>query len=189
MGWKELLTLGVGLLLAVGAGAADNGKRNRSVAPNGTAGVCFLAPNEPEIYSLQNVLDPKVVAGNYLWSFEHRLIPNTEAAKVTVLQQPTHGVMRLLAEADRGKLFDESSSPIDPADPGYVYLPQNGYVGKDKAIALVAIAGVKIKVIYYFQAIEGRVGDVNNWCGKRGYEWKISSTLDADGNSRQGLVL
>ena len=151
-----------------------------------TMGICFPAPNE--LYSLENVFDPAAAARTYLWNYEHKTIERTLPATITFLQQPSHGILRLLTEADRGVLFSDTSGPVDPSDPGYVYLPQKGYVGKDKAVALVEIAGVKVKVIYYIQAIEGGVGDINHWCGKKGYGWKISSTLDADGNGTIAAV-
>ncbi|MES2770770.1 MAG: hypothetical protein V4623_02150 [Pseudomonadota bacterium] len=137
-----------------------------------TFGICFPAPNE--LFSLENVTDPKVASIEYLWRYEHRRIIKTEPATVSILQEPKHGVLRLMTEADRGTLFSDTAGPIDPSDPAYVYLPNPGYLGKDKAIFLVEIGGVKVKVIYFLQAIDGPIGDIQTLCGKRGYSWNIS---------------
>jgi hypothetical protein len=103
-----------------------------------TLGVCFPAPNE--IYSLENVVDPKLEAQAYLRRYEHQTVK--VPATITVLQQPKHGILRLVTEADRGTLFSSSSGPVDPSDPGYAYLPEKGYVGKDRATVLVEIGNI-----------------------------------------------
>ena len=146
-------------------------------------GICFPAPNE--LYSGENAFDPALEARFYLRNYEHKTVERTSPVTVTILQQPSHGILRLVTEAD-GDRFGEGR--FDPADPGYVYLPEKGYLGKDKAVALVEIAGIKVKVIYYFQAIDGPRGDVNELCGKRGYSWKISTTFDANGNSTMNSI-
>ena len=148
-----------------------------------TIGVCQPAPNQPRIYSLENVVEPKGEAAFYLRSYEHKNVADSDSSTVTILQQPKHGVLRLVTEADRGKLFDSGAALLDPDASLYAYLPNDGYLGKDKAVVLVEIAGVKIKVIYFFQAIDAPRGDINELCGKKGYHWKISTTLDANGDS------
>lgn len=162
---RYLATFLIGLTMGLALATEERALR--------TIGVCHPAPNE--LFSLENVVAPNWSAAFYLRSYEHKEISNTSPATVTILQQPSHGVLRLVTEAD-GDRFGVGR--FDPSDPGYVYLPQKGYVGKDKAVALVEVAGVKIKVIYYFQAIVGPRGDVNELCGTRGYRWKISSILD-----------
>src|SRR6266700_1675642 len=146
-----------------------------------TIGVCHPAPNED--YSLENVVSPIVEAGSYLGNFEGKNVQHI--GTITILQQPKHGILRLLTEADRGMLFCDTAAPVNPADGAYVYLPNKGYVGKNSATALVEIAGVKVKVVYFFQAWAGGLGNtrLEELCGKRGYHWKISSTLDSNGNS------
>jgi hypothetical protein len=146
-----------------------------------TIGVCHPAPSNA--YSLENVTEPIGEADYYLQQYEQQTV--TGSATITILQQPKHGILRLVTEADRGTLFSDTSGPIDPADPGYAYLPEEGYLGKDKAIVLVEIGGVKVKVVYFFQAIEGGLGNtgLERLCSKTGYHWKISSTIDANGNS------
>lgn len=146
-----------------------------------TFGVCFPAPNEK--YSLENVIQPSGEAQMYLKFYENREVQG--AATITVLQQPAHGILRLVTEADRGILFSSSSGPANPAIPGYAYLPEKGYLGKDKAVVLVDIGGIKVKVVYFFQAVSGGLGNyaTETYCGKTGPYWKISSTLDVNGNS------
>src|SRR6266705_371723 len=140
-----------------------------------TIGVCEPVPNED--YSLENVFSPKGSAAYYLRMYERQSVADTDPATVTILQQPKHGILRLLTEADRGMLFSDTAAPVNPADGAYVYLPNKGYVGKDSATALVEIAGVKVKVVYFFQAWAGGLGNtgLEELCGKRGYHWKISS--------------
>ena len=148
-----------------------------------TVGVCSPKPNHN--YSAENGLAPLTSAGNYLESFEYRTPP--ASATTAILQQPKHGVLRLITEADRGMLFDSSSDPLNPADPGYAYLPNSNYVGNDTAIIQVDFGkGLKVNVKYYFQAIDRSVLS-DDWmeiyCSKKGLYWKISSTLDANGNN------
>ena len=70
-------------------------------------------------------------------------------------------------------------------DPGYIYLPEKGYLGDDKASFLIERGGIKIKVVYFFKAVNGPLGNSggDEYCEKTGIRWKISSTLDANGNS------
>jgi len=140
-----------------------------------TIGVCEPVPNED--YSLENVFSPKGSAAYYLRMYEHQSVTDTDPATVTILQQPKHGILRLVTEADRGTILNSEGGPLDPASGLYAYLPKKGYVGKDSATALVEIAGVKVKVVYFFQAWAGGLGNtgLEELCGKRGYHWKISS--------------
>lgn len=161
------------------ASQAVDGKAMRTV------GVCTPVPNAPANYSLENVIGPKVAAISYFFTYEHKNFANTVPATITLLQQPKHGILRLVTEADRGTLFGSTADPLDPAAGLYGYLPENGYAGKDKAVFLVEMAGVKIKVIYFFQAVSGGLGSswIKRYCGKTGYQWKISTALDTSGNS------
>jgi len=143
-------------------------------------GVCHPAPNGD--YNSQNMVDPIGEAGFYLRSYEHQKVQNI--GTVSVLKQPAHGVLRLMTEAD-GNTFGEGR--FVAADQLYVYLPEAGYLGKDSASFVVEIAGVKVKVVYYFEAL-GPGANLGNYgleelCGETGYHWKISATLDANGNS------
>jgi hypothetical protein len=147
-----------------------------------TFGVCSPKPNK--YYSLDNVVIPITSAGKYLLAYENRTPP--AAATTTILQQPKHGVLRLVTEADRGILFGKTADPLDPNANLYAYLPDSNYVGKDTATIQVDFGnGLKVNVKYYFQAVNrGGLGD--DWAGtycKTGVYWKISTTLDANGNS------
>jgi len=146
-----------------------------------TLGVCSASPSNK--YSLENVVEPVGEAGYYLQQFERRTV--TGSATVTVLQQPKHGILRPVIQADVGTILANGGDPVDPTDPGYVYLPEKGYLGRDNASVLVEIGGIKVKVIYFFQAVNGPLGNdgANRYCLKTGLYWKISANLDADGNS------
>ena len=164
--------------------AQANQAQQGDVTTTRTLGVCHAAPNNH--YSAENGIGPVASADFYLEQYEHRKVDyNHPSGVVTVLQQPKHGVLRLLTEADRGTFFDSSAGSIDPADPGYLYLPELGYEGKDSATLLVETGGVKVKVKYFFQAISGVLGNdgVDKYCGSKGMFWKISTTLDPNGNS------
>jgi hypothetical protein len=113
--------------------------------------------------------------------YEHQTISGPATA--TIPQQPAHGVLRLVTEAD-GNRFGEGQ--FVAANQLYVYLPDPNYVGKDIATIQVDFGnGLKVNVKYYFQAINGPLGNTGlvDLCSKTGNYWKISSTLDANGNS------
>ena len=142
-----------------------------------TVGICSPAPNNN--YSSDNGEDPIAEVKFYLRQYENRTV--TGSATVTILQQPAHGILRLVTQADVGTILPSGGDPVDPADLGYFYLPKTGYLGKDKAIMLVDFGGgLKVKVVFFFQAIDGPLGNTGfqDHCSKTGAMWKISSTLD-----------
>ena len=146
-----------------------------------TIGVCSPSPNQN--YSAENGLAPLVPAGFYLEQYEHQTV--TGQATTVILQQPKHGVLRLVTEADRGTLFDGSAGPMNPAAAAgfYVYLPEKGYLGKDSAALLVDVGGRKVKIVYFLEAIEGPLGNTG-WedrCSDKGLRWKISANPDTNG--------
>jgi hypothetical protein len=144
-------------------------------------GVCQPVPNNNNNYSLDNVEDPILSAIDYMQAFENKTV--TGPATTVILQQPKHGVLRLVTEAD-GNSFGEGT--FVAADQLYVYLPEQGYVGKDSATIQVDFGnGLKVNVKYYFQAINGVLGNTGqiDLCSKTGVYWKISSTLDSNGTS------
>jgi hypothetical protein len=148
-----------------------------------TVGICFGIFNGVGTSpSGANVVDPKVAAQSYLLNYEKNNVANTVQATVTILQQPAHGILRLITQADIGTILPDSGGTVDPANPGYIYLPEKGYIGKDKAIILVEIGGVQVKVIYYFHDINEQTSPCGGSDGIYS-TWKISSTLDANGNS------
>jgi len=147
-----------------------------------TIGVCHPAPNNN--YSADNGLIPITSAGYYLQAFEQRNPPGSATA--TILQQPKHGVLRLVTQADVGTILPSGGDPVDPAAALYFYLPEAGYVGKDNATIQVDFGGgLKVNVKYYFQALSQGLGDdwVGDYCKKTGPYWKISSTLNPDGTN------
>jgi hypothetical protein len=112
--------------------------------------------------------------------YEHQTI--TGPATATILQQPKHGVLRLVTEAD-GNRFGEGQ--FVAANQLYVYLPDPNYVGKDSGTIQVDFGnGLKVNVKYYFQAMTGGVAeDWAGYCSKTGTQWKINSSLDTNGTS------
>ena len=158
--------------------AQANQAKPGDVKTTRTLGVCSPVPNRD--FSLENVISPLGVAGFYLRDYEHRQVQNI--GTITVLQQPKHGILRLVTEAD-GDHFGEGR--FDPDARDYVYLPEKGYLGKDQAIFLVEIGGVTVKVVHFLQAIDGPLGNTGkeDSCSKTGDMWKISSTVDANGSS------
>ena len=143
-------------------------------------GVCSPVPNEG------GMLSPIGATHDYFYLYEHQK-KVTGPANITVIQQPKHGILRLVTEADRGTLFSSSSGPLKQDAGLYAYLPESGYLGKDSATVLVDIGGIQVKVKYFFQSLEpganlGNYG-LEELCSKTGIMWKISSTLDANGNS------
>jgi hypothetical protein len=160
---------------------ANQGQRGDSTTR--TLGVCRVVPNGPQLVTptMEYVLLPQFDAQDYLDLYEHRTVTGTPT--VTILQQPQHGNMRLITEAD-GNAF--ASGRFDPTNPGYVYLPEKGYLGRDSATVLAEIGGIKVKVVYFFQTTDG--GTVpeslaDRLCGKKGSTWKISANLDHAGVS------
>lgn len=151
-------------------GAAAGTRQSEHATKMRTLGVCAPSPNHA--YSGDNVIEPIGKAHGYFQRYEHRDVTGMETT--TILQQPKHGVLRLLTEAD-GNAFGEgrfvASSQL------YVYLPEQDYVGKDSATIQVDIGGTKVKVKYYFHAISGVLGDDgrSEYCSKTGYSWQISS--------------
>ncbi len=147
-----------------------------------TFGVCSPVPNHN--YSAENGEDPIGVAQAFMQAFENKTV--TGPATTVILQQPKHGVLRLVTQADVGTILSSGGDPVDPAAALYLYLPVDGYVGNDSATIQVDFGnGLKVNVKYYFQAINGVLGNtgLEDLCSKTGNFWKISSTLDANGSS------
>ena len=161
--------------------AQANQAQSSTALTGRTVGICYGIFNGVGTSpSLENTIDPKVAAQSYFYSYEQRTV--TGSATITILQQPAHGILRLITEAD-GNNFGEGQ--FDPADPGYVYLPEKGYIGQDKAVILVEIGGVKVKEIFYFHVIVEQTSPTSPCGGSDGIysTWKISSTLAPNGTS------
>jgi len=145
-------------------------------------GVCHPVPNSipPEGARGEYVVDPIYNAEGYFIKYEHKTV--TGATNVTVLKEPQNGTLQLMTAANVasfgfGRFVEGSKS--------YAYFPNPGYIGKDRATFLVDIGGQKVKVVYFFQSVGHPLGNTgfDELCAKTGYTWKISSTLDASGNS------
>ncbi len=157
--------------------AQANQAQSNNVTKTPVFGVCQPAPSLE--YTGDNTLSPIVSAQTYFYSYGQKNV--TGPATVTILQQPKHGILRMLTEADRGTLFSSSSGPIDPADACCVYLPEQNY-GKDSATLLVDFGGgLKVKLVYFFQQHEGPLGNtgLEDLCAKTGIYWKISFEIIA----------
>jgi hypothetical protein len=102
-----------------------------------------VAPN------LTNTISPKIQAKIYFNLYEHQKVDGP--ATVTVLQNPKHGALRLVTEADRGILFSRNSGPTDPANPLYVLYPmatrqrQRHHAGR---------YAEDVKEVYYFKVVD-----------------------------------
>jgi hypothetical protein len=153
--------------------AQANQAQPSDVITTRTMGICSLIPNSAlATPSLENLIGAKEYAQNYLYLYEHQVYEQqkiaTSAATLSILQQPKHGILN----------FDTNAQD-------YAYLPEKGYLGKDSSTVLVDIGGLKVKVVYFFQTIDSATvgeGLRETLCAKGPY-WKISSTLDANGNS------
>jgi hypothetical protein len=147
--------------------AQANQAQSGNVTSARSIGVCRPIPNGAKASpSAENGLGPIGVARDYFYLYEHQKIV-TDPATITILQNTKHGV---LAEGSNGN---------------YAYLPEKGYVDKDSATFQVDFGGVKVNVKYYFQAVDlNTIGEgVDEQLCKKGYNWKISTTLDYNGNS------
>jgi hypothetical protein len=136
-----------------------------------TIGVCHLVnnpTNAPKVpWAGSDGLSPVVAVGGYFSIIENNLDFKYEGGRASILEYPKHGVLQATD--------DES----------YYYFPDTGYLGKDHVTFLVEIDGRKFKVIHYVQMMEivpeyyGR----NKLLCPNGKVWKISTALDANGNS------
>jgi len=107
--------------------AQANWAQQNDVTATRTLGVCQIIPNEASAGpSIENVINPKVSGQGYFYLYEHqRTVAGT--ASIIILQQPKHGILRLVTEND-GSTFGEGR--FDPTASRYAYLPEKGYFGK-----------------------------------------------------------
>jgi hypothetical protein len=148
--------------------AQANQAEQSSTKPVRTVGICQPVQNVwIPLGNLGEVfISPVSEAAMYFLLYEHREIIDTGTSTVT--QNPKHGILK------------------EGTDGLFSYQAEVGYLGKDSATVLVNIDGLKVKVVYSFLATDKpTMGNrsIEILCGKRGYRWKISSTLDANGNS------
>jgi hypothetical protein len=127
-----------------------------------TLGVCQVVQNPAhthipgEDFNAQNSTAPFGVVKNYIYDFEERIVEAD--GKMTILQNPKNGILRGY-----------------PAERNYLYIPNQGFVGKDSATILVEMDGRKFKLIYDIHVLETPVTylDEEELCPQ--LTWKISS--------------
>ncbi|MHB8167308.1 MAG: matrixin family metalloprotease, partial [Sulfuricella sp.] len=159
--------------------AQANQAQSSAARAERTVGICQIIPNAPlTTPSLENVIEPIGTAQDYFYSYENKKTVKGPAT-ITILQQPKHGILRLVTEADK-----LGAGKFDPSVEDYVYLPEKGYFGKDGVVVQVEIGGIKVKQNYYFYPVDNSFSKdwEQEYC-KKGYHWKISTTLDPNGNS------
>jgi hypothetical protein len=164
--------------------AQANQAQSSTKLPEHAVGICQIISNgEGHTPDSENVIEPISTAQDYFYQYENK---KTVAglATIFILQQPKHGSLRLVSEADRGTIFDRTVAPLDPAIKMYAYIPEKGYFGKDSTIVLVDIGGIKVKVSYSFPSVDKHFSKdwEKEYC-KKGYSWKISYTFDTKAKS------
>jgi len=138
-----------------------------------TIGACHLIENPPDPpMTAVNSMSPVLSVWNYLKRQER---PTPEwlstdaynAAKVSILQGPGHGVLE------------------DKGDGNYLYVPTRDYYGQDRATLHVEIGGRTVRIIYFFSLLSfvpGGTEGYNPYSDKKycpkGRMWKISLNPD-----------
>ncbi len=145
--------------------------RKGTAKPDRTLGVCQVIENrrlrsgKPKI-SAVNSVSPIDWVEIYFRTQEHRQIEGPST--VTVLESSTHGELR-----DEGTLVLNSGVLVETGRREYAYIPNLDYFGKDGAVMLVEIAGMKIKILYTFHVVKGFVENYPALCPPSGVR-KIS---------------
>src|SRR6266702_4641231 len=141
--------------------------RQGSAITDRTIGVCHLIENPPvPPGSAVNGISPALSVWTYFGKQE-RLTPEQltadmyKAAKVTLVQRPDHGELRVTPSGN------------------YRYFPAPTYYGSDRATLLVEIGGWTVKTIYFFNVLHSvGGGDQDPYKDKencpKGEMWKIS---------------
>jgi hypothetical protein len=145
-----------------------------------TIGVCQLIDNPPnaprEPWTAGNGLDPLRAVRNYFRIIENQRV-DLRGARLSVLENPKHGTLQETISATIEASGYEGK--------GYFYIPEAGYLGKDRVTFLVELAdGRKVKAVHYLKVMIGVVEeDIEDkgHCPNGNY-WKISFN-DSDPNS------
>lgn len=137
-----------------------------------TIGECQLVDNGPTVGSNGETSFNSAVtytlqaATSYLQKFGHHndiTLEDLSTAKVSVIQNPSHGII----------VIDKD----DPSGTTLLYQPNLGYFGDDFAVTMAKLMGTEVKVFHFFHVLNGpTVNLYDSECGKRGGEWKISSS-------------
>lgn len=157
------------IVVAEAAQAKDPARTDRSL------GVCHLIDNRPEQrLSAINSLGPVGEAWAYFKKREGNIKleeADYYAAKMTLLQAPEYGELRLHESTQSGRYYPSNSN----------------YVGPDRATVLVEIGKYKVKVLYFFNILPSVGGgtdgynphDDKQYCPQgKGRVWRISLNPD-----------
>lgn len=134
---------------------------SRHEAVDRAIGVCHLSENPYDPTSAVNSMSPALDVKNYFRNSERLTLAG--AAKVSILQKPTHGAVEGDEEGD------------------FAYYPEKGFLGNDRASLLLEIAGKTVRVDYFFRVMrqipdqEGIDAYADN-CPKKVRVWKISAS-------------
>lgn len=156
---------------AVMAMLAEN-NQSTSLKQKRVVGICHPIPNGKTVdrTSADNGVSPHVAALEYFRAFEKRKIEGS--VEVEIKHFPSHG--KLIAIEGKN----------------YRYIPEEGYLGRDKVEFSVTIGKEIVDVVLYIQAFEGvAIGNttIKDMCGKKGYLWKISTNTNEINNSLSWL--
>ena len=113
-------------------------------------GVCHPIESVGMAPSAVNSMEPVGSLKDYFYSQEKKTLEGPST--VTVLEQPKHGTLK-----DNGTFVIDADTRVrtDTGERRYRYLPNPGYVtGQDRAVLLVEIAGLKVKMVYTFHVVD-----------------------------------
>ncbi len=129
-----------------------------------TIGVCQPVENQPDAHQYAyNSVSPIETVWIYFTKHEQIAVA-MHTGKASLLQRPEYGVLK---GGDGGHFAYASTKP--------------GYIGPDRATVLVEMGGYKVKVMYFFNVLQGVPGGnegsdpqgINKYC-PQGRLWKIS---------------
>lgn len=130
-------------------------------------GVCAPVPylakgEEPGIGAGGDL--PNYWARDYFKLYEKRKVLLPAAKDVEVLSAPTHGRVEHNVHPNNG---------IEQ----WQYIPNPGYVGKDRIVYRVNVEGIPVKLVYYVHVtkvnLDSEESAIGDFC-KQGTVWKIS---------------
>lgn len=135
---------------AVPASAAKHG----AAKPDRILGICHLIENrrlsngEPEISAVNGL---GVIMGVRLYFRYQEKRDITGPSTAVALENPEHGELR-----DEGTFVMDAETRVlrDTGERNYLYIPAPGFFGKDRAVLLVEMGGLKIRVVYTFHVVD-----------------------------------
>jgi hypothetical protein len=150
-----------------------------------TIGICQAIENPPHPDypqgSAVNSMQPVGELRQYFRKQEKQKLEGPST--VNVLEMPKHGELK-----DQGTFVITHGAKVDTGERGYSYLPSPGYLGDDRAVLQVEIAGMKIKVVYSFHVVESMGNDANEiFCGPSRYK-RLSVPSNSDPLAAQDPV-